>query len=109
MATRKGDVAKATVTQTILNAFQGSFVQDKKIYVTVPDVNGEQAQIAISLTMPKVAVAQGPAATSTSGGDGAWSNDSPTGPAASSVPTSTELSQEDKDKVQELMKKLNIF
>ena len=92
MAQRKGDAAKTAVTNTILNTFKDSFLLDKKIYITVPDgTNGEPVQLALSLTMPKTTVAASP---SIDGSAAAWD------------PPSTDLSAEDKTKVNSLYQKL---
>lgn len=59
---KKGDLARDTVKDTIIKAFNdsGNYVgfQDKKIYVTAQDgPNGEVFQFAITMTMPKVPIA----------------------------------------------------
>lgn len=50
----KGSIAKTEVENIIRNAFGNKFlgIIDKKLYVLAND-NGEQVQIAISLTCPK--------------------------------------------------------
>lgn len=97
MAVRKGDVAKETVTNTILSAFEGAFVVDKKIYVDVKDGSGEIVQIAISLTAPKNPVTRvNSGVPAVTGKVAAWE-----------TPKPTELSPEDKAKVQELMRRLS--
>lgn len=101
---RRGDQARQDVTNRILNAFAGSFVQDKKIYVNVLE-GGEAIQFAISLTMPKTPVA-GPAAGS--GIDAAGNHDFSDMNTKPVMPTQTEISAEDSAKVDELMKRLGI-
>lgn len=59
---KKGDVARETVKNTIIETFNstGNYVAfvDKKIYVTAQDgPGGEVLQFAISMTMPKTPVA----------------------------------------------------
>lgn len=98
MAVRKGDVAKETVTNTILSAFEGAFIVDKKIYVDVKDGAGETVQIAITLTAPKNPVTRVDSGTPAATGKvAAWE----------APKLTTELSPEDKAKVQELMRRLS--
>lgn len=105
MAQRRGDAAKTAAINTILNTFEDSFLLDKKIYITVKDgPNGEPIQLAIALTMPKNPVIMSadiaqPAATAGDSNAAAWE---------SAPATPTELSQEDKAKIEELCKKLGI-
>ena len=103
MAQRRGDLAKQSAIATILNTFEGSFLLDKKIYVNVKDgPNGEVVQLSIALTMPKTPVSASAVpvtAPATDSNAAAWENK----PA-----TPTELSAEDKAKVADLCKKLNI-
>lgn len=103
MAQRRGDAAKTAVINTILNTFEGSFFLDKKIYINMKDgPNGEVVQLSITLTMPKTPVNASAVPVAAPAGDSsaaAWEN-KPTTP--------TELSAEDKAKVEELCKKLNI-
>lgn len=101
MAVRRGDAAKDLITKTILSTFEGSFVSDKKIYISVKDgASGEVVQIAVSLTMPKTPIA--------GGGDNAPSTSSSDTPSANSF-APTELAPEDKAKIEELKRKLNII
>ena len=101
----KGTKAKENVTNIIINALGSSFIaiSDKKIYTWAEDEKGEKVQIAISMTMPKVQVNAGaPTTAPTNWGGGSIS--------AEEKPqvTPTELSPEDKAKVQELMEKLGV-
>ena len=50
----RGNIAKENVTEVIKKAFGDKFIceQDKKLYVWSEE-NGEQIQVAISLTCPK--------------------------------------------------------
>lgn len=101
MAVRRGDAAKDLITKTILSTFEGSFVSDKKIYISVNDgSSGEVVQIAVSLTMPKTPIA--------GGGNSALSTSSSGGAPATEF-TPTELAPEDKAKIEELKRKLNII
>lgn len=100
MAVRRGDAAKDLITKTILSTFEGSFVSDKKIYISVKDgASGEVVQIAVSLTMPKTPIA--------GGGDSTLSTSSSDTLSANSF-TPTELAPEDKAKIEELKAKLGI-
>lgn len=58
MAGRRGDYARSSVVNTIINAFGDNYVttQDKKIYVNATE-GGEVIQFAISITMPKTPIA----------------------------------------------------
>lgn len=102
MAQRRGDAAKTAAINTILNTFEGSFLLDKKIYINVKDgPNGEMVQLSIALTMPKTPVNASEtsvAAPSKDGNAAAWETPS----------TPTELSAEDKTKVEELCRRLGI-
>lgn len=106
---RRGDVARAAVTQIIQDAFNatGHLIAtiDKKVYVEAQDgPNGEWLQFAITMTMPKTGVARQEATTELPPADNDW-----TGPAAATpVQTPTEISDDDKAKVAELMKKLGL-
>lgn len=103
MAQRRGDLAKQVTTDTIVQAFgdKVAAIVDKKIYVNVPDgPGGEIIQIAISMTMPKVAVS---AATGGSGSTGQSA-----GVAASTPLMANELSPDDKAAVDKLMRDLGI-
>lgn len=105
----KGQIAKDLVTQKICEAFAGKVagIADKKIYVWAEE-NGEAVQVAISLTCPKVPLGE-------NGGNHEWGSasektvNSTLDLAASVVQTPTEISDEDKAKVDALMKALNIF
>lgn len=102
---KRGDQARESVKNTIINAFGDKFVTfaDKKIYVEAQDgPGGELLQFAITMTMPKNPVARGdvPATSTPAGND--W-----TGPSAPAA-TPTEISDDDKAKVADLMKQLGI-
>lgn len=89
-APRRGDSAKALITQTLLDSFgSNAFVYDKKIYINANDGN-ETVQIAVALTMPKTPVEN---ATTTT---------------FEAAPTPTQLSPEDRRKVDSLMQRLGI-
>ena len=95
---RKGEQAREAVNNTIIQTFTDlgalAGVQDKKIYVNMPDGPGGEV-------LPKTPVTGG--GTPTGGLD--WSAQSAGTPTAS-TPVSTELSSEDKAKVEALMAQL---
>lgn len=108
MAGKRGDKARQILADTIIKAFGDDFINvaDKKIYVWVPDgVGGERIQFAISATMPKTQVSAAPAPSSA----GAW-DDGTTDLAPASPPATmpTELSAEDRAKVNALLKELGL-
>lgn len=102
---KKGDAARASVAETIINAFGASYIAtfDKKIYVEAQDgPGGETLQFSITITMPKISVSKEEVLTTSAPAD--WN-----GPAApSSVAPPTEISDSDKAKVAELMKQLGL-
>lgn len=102
---KRGDAARQNVMDIICKAFGEDFVgiQDKKIYVWAQDgVNGEKIQFAVSITMPKTPIA--------GGGDNAPSTSSSGGVSAPATEfTPTELAPEDKAKIEDLKRKLNII
>ena len=95
---KRGDVARENVKNTIINAFGENFVAfvDKKIYVWASD-GGEMIQFAISMTMPKNTIEAE-----------AKENVVAAGALIERSITPTELSTEDKEKVEMLKKKLGI-
>lgn len=95
---RRGDGARQNVIDIITKAFGDDFVcvQDKKIYVTSRDTEGgEPIQFAISMTMPKVPVEAG-------------NNSSGSAETSTVTAAPAELSDTDKAKVADLMRKLGI-
>lgn len=94
MATRRGDFAKQFVTEEIVKAFEDNFVtvQDKKIYLNVKE-GAETVQVAISLTVPKTPIGASDGNTIIN----------------SSSYSPTELSDEDKQAIEGLKKKLGIY
>lgn len=104
---KRGDAAREAVKNKIIEAFGSSYIAtiDKKIYVEVQDgPGGETLQFAITMTMPKTSVSREEGANTPAPADNDWS-----GPAAATpVQTPTEISDDDKAKVAELMKKLGL-
>ena len=96
---RKGDAARAEVMERLLSAFDGAFLADKKVYVSVIE-NGEPIQFAISLTMPKTPVVAAGGVPAASNHD--WSAES----VQAAQPIN--ISEEDSAKVNALMQKLGI-
>ena len=104
---KRGDQAREAVKNTIISAFGPNFVGlvDKKIYVEAQDgPGGETLQFAITMTMPKTSIARGEAPqTSVPAGSTDWS-----GPSAPAATPPTEISEDDKAKITELMKQLGL-
>jgi hypothetical protein len=100
----KGDNAKAQVVEKLAQAFGNDYIgcYDKKYYVWAND-NGERVQIAITLTCPKVPV--GVVSTNTGAGMD-FENMNTTVAPAEFVPA--EITQEEKDNIQELMRRLGL-
>jgi len=106
----KGNEAKNYVIQKIIETFgpESSFVSDKKVYINTTE-NGEPIQICLSLTCPKNIVGQAAAeavATAKAGVDfGAFG----TTPAAAPTPyTPAEITPQERQTVQDLMKALGL-
>ena len=104
---KRGDAAREAVKNKIIEAFGPNFVAflDKKIYVEAQDgPGGETLQFAITMTMPKTSVSREEGTNTTAPASSDWS-----GPAAATpVATPTEITDDDKAKVAELMKKLGL-
>lgn len=96
---RKGDQARTEVTNRILEAFPGSFISEKKIYVNTIE-GGEPIQFAIALTMPKIPVVNAAGGSDTAGNHD-WSENATTA-------TPIEITPEDDAKVTALMERLGI-
>lgn len=96
----KGAKAKDNITKLIINALGDSFITiaDKKIYTWAEDENNEKVQIAITMTMPKVAIEAGAQTVGSTNQNGASTN--------SVVNMPTELASEDKQQVEALKNKL---
>lgn len=96
----KGDYAKQYVTNKIAEAFGSNFVGvfDKKLYVFADD----GTQISIALTCPKTPV--GAVAPVSEGALDFTADVMP----ATTKPVSNEISEEEKDKVRQLMERLGI-
>ena len=105
---KKGETARAVVTNTIAEAFAASGnlvgIVDKKIYVTAND-GSEILQFAISITMPKVPIAGTEVGNPT---DHAQSGNAPASPQGTAAPQPIELSEDDKAAVAKLMAELGI-
>ena len=103
----KGTIAKEVVAKKIAEAFGDNFVGefDKKLYVWA-DENGEKIQIAISMTCPKNPV--GNIDFSSEPGNSLNFEDMSAGPIAGATTTTTEISDEEKNNIAELMKRLGL-
>lgn len=101
---RKGDIGREKVKQKIIDAFGEDFAgeQDKKLYVWADD-GGEKVQFAIAMTMPKTQIGAAPKNTND------WTEKS-IAPAPVNVvsPAAQNISPEDEEKIQNLMKTLGI-
>lgn len=100
----KGSIAKIEVENKIKEAFGSDFagVADKKIYVWADD-GGERVQIAISMTCPKIYIGDfaetSPVIAKTGGGIDFEAQ----------VPQKvTEVTQEELDRISEMMNKLGL-
>lgn len=104
----KGSIAKEAVIKKIASAFGENFIgeHDKKLYVWAND-GGEQVQIAISLTCPKVPIEVNKN-ISTSSGDWDFTDDSPTTVVAVSNAAPAEITEEEKENLAKLMEKLGL-
>ena len=102
----KGANAKIEVQKRIAQAFGDSYIgeYDKKIFVWAND-GGETVQIAISLTCPKVPV-EVSAAPAT--GDFNFEDDAPSTVVAAGAFQPADITPEERDKVNDLMKKLGL-
>ena len=104
---KRGEVARERAKDIICNAFGEDFVtvQDKKIYVMAKDEGGEKVQFAITLTMPKTPIDTG----NTYVNKNDWTGtEGPTTAERSAPNTVSEISDEDRAKIDELMKTLGI-
>lgn len=103
----KGAIAKENVTKKIAAAFGADFVGefDKKLYVWAEE-NGERVQIAIAMTCPKNPV--GNIDFSAEPGNSLNFEDMSAGLIAGGNTTTTEISDEEKNNIAELMKRLGL-
>ena len=102
----KGNIAKQQVIEKIKSAFGNSFIgeYDKKIYVWAQE-GGEQVQVAISLTCPKVPVEIAAAPVT---GDFNFEDDAPNVVVASGGYRPAEITEDERDRVKELMRTLGL-
>lgn len=102
----KGNIAKQAVIDKIRTAFGADFIgeYDKKIYVLAKE-NGENVQIAISLTCPKVPV-EVTAAPIT--GDFNFEDDAPNVVVAAVAYQPAEITDDERERVRALMKALDL-
>lgn len=102
----KGNIAKQVVIDKIHAAFGADFIgeYDKKIYVWAKE-NGENIQIAISLTCPKVPVEVTAAPVT---GDFNFEDDTPSVVVAAGAYQPAEITDEERARVNDLMIKLGL-
>lgn len=103
---RKGDLARENLKKKIIETFGENFAgeQDKKLYVWEND-GDEKVQLAISITMPKVQLGAAPKNPND------WTKEDCSNTPSYNVvsPVSQEISAEDEEKIQNLMKTLGII
>jgi hypothetical protein len=102
----KGSIAKQQVINKIQAAFGSDFIgeYDKKIYVWGQE-NGEQVQIAISLTCPKVPVA---IASTPATGDFNFEDDAPSTVVATGAFQPADITPEERARVNDLIQMLGL-
>ena len=102
----RGAIGKQNVINKIKQAFGADFIgeYDKKIYVYTQE-NGERIQIALSLTCPKVPVAISDNPTT---GDFNFEDDAPNIVVAAGAYQPAEITKEERERVNDLMRKLGL-
>lgn len=102
----KGAIAKQNVVNKLQAAFGADYIgeYDKKWYVWSQE-NGERVQIAISLTCPKVPVEVANAPVT---GDFNFEDDAPNVVVAAGGFQPAEITDDERDKVRDLMKALGL-
>ena len=102
----KGAIGKQNVINKIQQAFGADYIgeYDKKIYVWTTE-NGERIQIALSLTCPKVPVAISDNPTT---GDFNFEDDAPNVVVAAGAYQPAEITKEERERVNDLMKRLGL-
>lgn len=113
----KGSIAKTEVIKRVKEAFGDDFVGESggKLYVWAND-GGEQVQIAMALTCPKVPLEvtapvekKETIAAQTNWNVGAWGNGAwDAGFSAIPVTKKVEITQEERDNIENLIKKLDL-
>ena len=91
----KGAIAKEQIIEKILKEFEGSFKYDKEIRIPMEE-NGERVEIKITLTCAKVNVGNAEVASEGSVNE------------ALAITGSPELTEEEKNKVNDLITKLGL-
>ncbi len=102
----KGAIAKQNVVNKLQAAFGADYIgeYDKKWYVWAQE-NGERVQIAISLTCPKVPVE---VSSTPVAGDFNFEDDAPTTVVAAGGFQPAEITDDERDKVRDLMRSLGL-
>lgn len=93
----RGSIAKEEITQKILKEFEGSFVNEKEIRIPWVE-NGETLQIKVALTCAKINV-------ESSNGTMVAGSDLTSAPVIDEAPV---LTQQEKDKVNDLINRLGL-
>jgi hypothetical protein len=103
----RGSVAKEHVEKKIAVAFGDAFIgmYDKKLYVWAND-GGEQVQIAISLTCPKVPIEVDK--TVETSGDWDFTDDGPKMAIAVTPTAPAEITEEEINNLEKLMERLGL-
>lgn len=105
----KGAIAKEQVAAIIAAAFEDKYIGefDKKLYVWSEE-NGDPVQVAISLTCPKTPIAAAAVtATVATDDNGDWDFSDDAKP-TTTAPVAATITDEERAKVAELMKKLGL-
>jgi hypothetical protein len=102
----KGSDAKENIVKKLKEAFGNDWIGEysKKYYVWTQE-NGERIQIALSLTCPKVPVAVTDAPAT---GDFNFEDDAPSTVVAAGAFQPADITPEERDRVNDLMKKLGL-
>lgn len=102
----RGTIAKEAVEKKIAAAFGTDFIgiYDKKLYVWAKE-NGENVQIAISLTCPKVQVEVSPTSAP---GDFNFEDDAPSFVVPVGGFQPAEITDDERERVNDLMKMLDL-
>ena len=105
----KGNVAKEKLKNVIAKALGNDFIGevDKKIYCWMDD-GGEKVQIAIAMTCPKVNVECGNAPAPVENANEDWDFSGDGTPGTPSTFTPAEITEEEQQKISDLMAKLGL-
>ena len=101
----RGTIAKQVITNKLQEAFGADFLGEveKKIYLQAPE-NGEMVQIAISMTCPKTAISVNNAPVIKNGMMDFENSE----PVVVNKPAVVETTEEERDNILEMMRKLGL-